>query len=50
MKLSLGVKVEVGVDIDVKGEVKGFWAETWVHGLQLINSLMGADRTCAAIK
>lgn len=38
------------VDGDVRGGVKGFSAGTWVLGPQLINSLMGADRTCAAIK
>ena len=33
-----------------KWEVRGVEAGTWVHRLLLINSLMGADRTCAAIK
>lgn len=32
------------------GGKRWFRLGTWVPGLLLINSLMGADRTCAAIK
>ena len=32
------------------GEREVVQARTWVHRLLLINSLMEADRTCAAIK
>lgn len=52
----LGVKVGEGgggvdgwMDREMRGK-RGVQAGTWVHRLLLINSLMGADRTCAAIK
>ncbi len=56
----LGVKVREGKGGWMDGWMDGWigkWevrggvqAGTWVHRLLLINSLMGADRTCAAIK